>query len=77
MKGVAFDAEIHRLYDNVDSYAAEDRWRFDLPLALRLKKPLLSRRRWLELAKILVEKSTNMETTYFQRLENERNQPEV
>jgi len=84
MKGAAVDAEMHRLYDNIDSYAAEDRWRFDLPLALRLKKPLRSRRRWLELTKILVEKSTNMDTsgqqqltTYFQRLETERHQQEV
>jgi len=72
------------VYDNMDSYAAEDRWRFDLPLALQLKKPLQSQWWWLELTKILVEKSTNMDTsgqqqmtTYFQWLEMERNQQEV
>jgi len=55
-----------------------------LPLALHLKKPLRSQCRWLELTKILVEKSTNMDMrgqqqmmTYFQRLETERNQQEI
>jgi len=43
MKGAAVDAGIQRLHDKVDSYAAEDRWHFDLPLALQLKKPLRSR----------------------------------
>jgi len=45
VKGAALDAEIQRMYDKVDSYAAEDRWHFDLPLALRLKKPLRSQQR--------------------------------
>lgn len=36
--------EIKKLYDNIDSYAAEDRWYFEMPLALRLKKPLCSHR---------------------------------
>jgi len=34
MKGAAVNVEMKRLYDNIDSYAAEDRWPFDLPLAL-------------------------------------------
>lgn len=62
MKGAAVNEEITKLYENVDSYAAEDRWRFDLPLPLRLQKPLRSRRRWLTLTNVLVEKSTNNDT---------------
>jgi len=34
MKGAAVNVEMQRLYDNIDSYAAEYRWHFDLPLAL-------------------------------------------
>jgi hypothetical protein len=40
MKGATVDANITTLYNKVDSYAAEDRWHFDLPLALRLRTPL-------------------------------------
>jgi hypothetical protein len=36
---------------------AEDRWYFDVPLAIRLHKPLRSRRWWLVNARILVDKS--------------------
>jgi hypothetical protein len=36
--------EIKKLYDNINSFAAEDRWYFEMPLTLRLKKPLRSRR---------------------------------
>jgi hypothetical protein len=39
--------EIKKLYDNINSFAAKDRWYFEMPLTLRLKKPLQSRRRWL------------------------------
>lgn len=49
--------EIEKLYANVDSYAVEDRWYFEMPLALRLRKPLRSRRRWLVLARTLAAKS--------------------
>jgi hypothetical protein len=38
---------ITKLYDNVDTYSADDQWYFDMPLAIRLRKPLRSRRRWL------------------------------
>ena len=64
--------EIMKLYANIDNYDATDRWYFDLPLALRLCRPLRSQRRWLMNAQILVNKSatqamlgqTNL-TTYF------------
>jgi hypothetical protein len=32
-----------KLYAQVDVFAAEDRWYFDVPLTLRLRKPLRSR----------------------------------
>jgi hypothetical protein len=32
--------KITKLYENRDSYDVSDRWYFDLPLALRLRKPL-------------------------------------
>jgi hypothetical protein len=51
------DDDITKLYDKVDSFAAEDRWYFHMPLALRLKKPLRSRRRWLVNARVLAAKS--------------------
>jgi hypothetical protein len=42
------DAEINdvitKLYEKVDTYSAEDRWYFDVPLEIRLRKPLRSRR---------------------------------
>jgi hypothetical protein len=41
----------------VDTYSAEDLWYFDVPLAIRLRKRLLSRWRWLVNARILVNKS--------------------
>jgi hypothetical protein len=82
MKGAAVDADITTLYHKVDSYAAEDRWRFDLPLALCLHTPLRSRRRWLSLTRVLVDKSTNHDsrgqsklTTFFQVLSPWRSHP--
>jgi hypothetical protein len=57
------DAEINdvitKLYEKVDMYSAEDRWYFDVPLAIRLRKPLRSRRRWLINARMLVNKSAD------------------
>jgi hypothetical protein len=57
------DAEINdliaKLYEKVDIYLAEDWWYFNVPLAIRLRKPLRSRRRWLVNASILVDKSEN------------------
>jgi hypothetical protein len=38
-------------------YSAEDQWYFDIPLAIRLRKPLRLRHRWLINARILVNKS--------------------
>jgi len=34
--------EITKLYKNIESYAAEDRWYFKMPLALHLRKLLRS-----------------------------------
>jgi hypothetical protein len=46
-----------KLYDKVDSFVAEDRWYFDMPLALWLKKPLRSGQWWLVNARVLAAKS--------------------
>jgi hypothetical protein len=43
----------------VDTYSAEDRWYFDVPLEIRLRKPLRSCRWWLINARILVNKSAD------------------
>jgi hypothetical protein len=51
--------KITKLCKNIDSYNVSDRWYFDLPLALHLRKPLCTRWRWLWNAKILVHKSPN------------------
>jgi hypothetical protein len=82
MKGAAVDAAITALYSQVESYAAEDRWRFDMPLSLRLRTPLRSRRRWLTLTRILVEKSSNYDskgqrrlTTFFKVIRPSRSRP--
>jgi hypothetical protein len=60
------DAEINdaitKLYEKVDTYSAEDRWYFDVPLAIRLRKPLRSRQRWLVNARILANKSADRAT---------------
>jgi hypothetical protein len=57
------DAEINdaitKLYENVNTYSAEDWWYFDVPLAIRLHKPLRSRQRWLVNARILENKSVD------------------
>jgi hypothetical protein len=51
------DAEINdaitKLYEKVDTYSTEDQWYFDVPLAIRLRKPLRSRQCWLVNARIL------------------------
>jgi hypothetical protein len=60
------DAEINdaitKLYEKVDTYSAEDWWYFDVPLAIQLRKPLRSRRRWLVNARILANKSADRAT---------------
>jgi hypothetical protein len=57
------DAEINdvitKLYEKVDTYSAEDRWYFDVPLAIRLRKPLRSCRQWLINARIIVNTSAD------------------
>jgi len=63
MKSAAINAEIIKLYAEVDTYSAEDRWYFEMPLAFRLRKPLRSRRRWLLLARVLADKSSDRATT--------------
>jgi hypothetical protein len=70
---------ITKLYGQVDSFAAEDRWYFEMPLALRLRKPLRSRKRWLTLARVLASKSGERVfvgqtplTAFFQFLRNHR-----
>ena len=62
MRNAEINDAITKLYEKVDTYAAEDRWYFDLPLTLRLRKPLRSRRRWLVNARILVNKSEQRTT---------------
>jgi hypothetical protein len=56
MKGAAINAAITALYRDVDSYVAEDWWRFDMPLTLHLRTPLCSRTQWLTLTRVLVGK---------------------
>jgi hypothetical protein len=48
---------ITKIYVKVDTYLAEDQWYFDMPLAIRLCKPLRLSQRWLTNARILVDKS--------------------
>jgi hypothetical protein len=48
---------IMKIYVKVDTYLAEDQWYFDMPLAIRLHKPLRLSQRWLTNARILVDKS--------------------
>jgi hypothetical protein len=56
MREAEINDAITKLYDKVDTYSADDQWYFDMPLAIRLRKPLCSRRRWLVNAQILVNK---------------------
>jgi len=49
--------EITKLYEAIETYDADDRGYFDLPLVLRLRKLLRSRRCWLLNARTLVNKS--------------------
>jgi hypothetical protein len=53
---------ITKLYAQVDVCAAEDRWYFDVPLTLQLRKPLRSRCQWLINARILANKSKQCTT---------------
>jgi hypothetical protein len=59
MRDAKINDAIMKLYENIDSYSAEDRWYFDVPLTIRLRKPLRLRRRWLVNARILTAKSAN------------------
>jgi hypothetical protein len=47
---------ITKQYKKVDTYSTEDWWYFDVPLAIRLRKPLRLRRQWLVNARILANK---------------------
>jgi hypothetical protein len=40
MKEAETNDVITKLYEQVDTYSAEDQWYFDIPLATRLHKPL-------------------------------------
>jgi hypothetical protein len=58
MRDAKINNAIVKLYDKTKSYSAEDsRWYFDVPLAIRLRKPLRLRQRWLVNVTILVDKS--------------------
>jgi hypothetical protein len=70
MRNAEINDAITKLYEKVDTYAAEDQWYFALPLTLRLRKPLRSRRRWLVNAQILVNKS-EQQTTIGQTMMNQ------
>jgi hypothetical protein len=62
MREAEINDAITKLYEKVDTYSAEDRWYFDVPLAIRLRKPLRSRRHWLVNARILANKSADQAT---------------
>jgi hypothetical protein len=51
-----------KLYVQVDVFAAEDHWYFDVPLMIRLCKPLQLRHQWLINARILANKSEQRTT---------------
>jgi hypothetical protein len=59
MRDAKINDLIAKLYEKVDMYSAEDRWYFNVPLAIRLRKPLWLRRQWLVNVRILVDKSEN------------------
>lgn len=44
IRGAQINDEITKLCESIDTHDAADRRRFDLPLALRLRKPLQMRR---------------------------------
>jgi hypothetical protein len=43
MREAEINYAITKMYEQVDTYSAEDWWNFDIPLATRLCKPLRSR----------------------------------
>jgi hypothetical protein len=47
---------ITKLYANIETCDEADRWYFDMPLAIHLKKPLWSHQQWLTNTKLLVTK---------------------
>jgi hypothetical protein len=57
MRDANINNAIVKLYGKVESYLADDRWYFDVPLAIRLCKLLRLRQQWLVNARILVDKS--------------------
>jgi hypothetical protein len=62
MHDAEIDDAITKLYEKVDRYSTEDRWYFDVLLAIRLCKPLRSRQCWLVNARILANKSVDWAT---------------
>jgi hypothetical protein len=80
MRDADINDAITKLYEKKDTYAAKDCWYFEkLPLVLRLRKPLRSRRRWLANARILANKSEHhamigqtMLNQYYQHLPSVR-----
>ena len=64
MRDADVNDAITKLREKKGAYAAEDRWRFEkLPLILRPRQPLRSRRRWLVSARALANKSERRATT--------------
>jgi hypothetical protein len=55
MREAEINDSITKLYEQVNTYSAENRWCFDIPLATRLCKPLQLRCRWLVHARILAK----------------------
>jgi hypothetical protein len=62
MREAAINDAITKLYEKVNTYSTEDWWFFDVPLAIRLRKPLRSRQHWLVNARILANKSADWAT---------------
>jgi hypothetical protein len=55
MREAEINDSITKLYEQVNTYSAENRWCFDIPLATRLCKPLQLRCQWLVHARILAK----------------------
>jgi hypothetical protein len=62
MHDAVFNNAITKLYEKVNTYSTEDRWYFEVPLTIRLRKLLRSGRRWLVNARILANKSADRAT---------------
>jgi hypothetical protein len=49
--------KITKLYENIDSYDVSDRWYFELPLALCLRKPLQNQQWWKDTGAQIIKPS--------------------